>query len=216
MDFVLFDFISTLPHSFFGHFSHRSEWQLIKIDYKSLYSRKCTEEDYQTWHLHNQVGKKQRHCNTRREHGRRWLTAGSASRVFPGRASRAWWDRSRFTWSAGQGTTACWEGTTPESCRPSPASAELTILNGKVTAGYPFDGHRGRDYVFLHCLWNGRLINDDARLTVQQHSWTRSFYFYWIYNLVEFCAAAKCECSTLQGCDSARNLIKCLWINCCS
>ncbi|KAM3622591.1 uncharacterized protein V6R79_000720 [Siganus canaliculatus] len=40
--------------TFFGHFSHRSEWQLIKIDYKSMYSRKCTEEDYQTWHLHNQ------------------------------------------------------------------------------------------------------------------------------------------------------------------
>ncbi|CAF93571.1 unnamed protein product, partial [Tetraodon nigroviridis] len=40
--------------TFFGHFSHRSEWQLIKIDYKSIYSRKCAEEDYQTWHLHNQ------------------------------------------------------------------------------------------------------------------------------------------------------------------
>uniref|UniRef100_A0A4W6CS98 Sortilin related VPS10 domain containing receptor 3 n=1 Tax=Lates calcarifer TaxID=8187 RepID=A0A4W6CS98_LATCA len=40
--------------TFFGHFSHRSEWQLIKIDYKSIFSRKCTEEDYQTWHLHNQ------------------------------------------------------------------------------------------------------------------------------------------------------------------
>ncbi|XP_032419731.1 VPS10 domain-containing receptor SorCS3 [Xiphophorus hellerii] len=39
--------------TFFGHFSHRSEWQLIKIDYKSIFSRKCTEEDYQTWHLHN-------------------------------------------------------------------------------------------------------------------------------------------------------------------
>uniref|UniRef100_A0A7N8YK26 Sortilin related VPS10 domain containing receptor 3 n=1 Tax=Mastacembelus armatus TaxID=205130 RepID=A0A7N8YK26_9TELE len=40
--------------TFFGHFSHRSEWQLIKIDYKSIFTRKCTEEDYQTWHLHNQ------------------------------------------------------------------------------------------------------------------------------------------------------------------
>uniref|UniRef100_A0A671UYN3 Sortilin related VPS10 domain containing receptor 3 n=1 Tax=Sparus aurata TaxID=8175 RepID=A0A671UYN3_SPAAU len=40
--------------TFFGHFNQRSEWQLIKIDYKSIYSRKCTEEDYQTWHLHNQ------------------------------------------------------------------------------------------------------------------------------------------------------------------
>ncbi|XP_019904990.2 VPS10 domain-containing receptor SorCS3 isoform X2 [Esox lucius] len=39
--------------TFFGHFSHRSEWQLIKIDYKSIFNRKCTEGDYQTWHLHN-------------------------------------------------------------------------------------------------------------------------------------------------------------------
>ncbi|XP_006630890.2 VPS10 domain-containing receptor SorCS3 [Lepisosteus oculatus] len=40
--------------TFFGHFSHRSEWQLVKIDYKSIFTRKCTEGDYQTWHLHNQ------------------------------------------------------------------------------------------------------------------------------------------------------------------
>ncbi|KAF6714347.1 VPS10 domain-containing receptor SorCS3, partial [Oryzias melastigma] len=40
--------------TFFGHFSHRSEWQLIKIDYRAIFSRKCMEEDYQTWHLHNQ------------------------------------------------------------------------------------------------------------------------------------------------------------------
>ncbi|RXM27121.1 VPS10 domain-containing receptor SorCS3 [Acipenser ruthenus] len=40
--------------TFFGHFSHRSEWQLVKIDYKSIFSRRCTEGDYQTWHLNNQ------------------------------------------------------------------------------------------------------------------------------------------------------------------
>uniref|UniRef100_A0A8C4HZC9 Sortilin related VPS10 domain containing receptor 3b n=1 Tax=Dicentrarchus labrax TaxID=13489 RepID=A0A8C4HZC9_DICLA len=41
--------------TFFGHFSHRSEWQLIKIDYKGLFSRRCMDGDYQTWHLHNKV-----------------------------------------------------------------------------------------------------------------------------------------------------------------
>ncbi|KAL7845706.1 hypothetical protein AOLI_G00238980 [Acnodon oligacanthus] len=40
--------------TFFGHFSDRSEWQLIKIDYKSLLTKRCTEGDFQTWHLHNQ------------------------------------------------------------------------------------------------------------------------------------------------------------------
>lgn len=39
----------------FGHVSHRSEWQLVKIDFRSIFNRRCTEADYQTWHLHNQV-----------------------------------------------------------------------------------------------------------------------------------------------------------------
>ncbi|XP_048104453.1 VPS10 domain-containing receptor SorCS3 isoform X1 [Alosa alosa] len=69
--------------TFFGHFSHRSEWQLIKIDYKSLFSRRCTEGDFQTWHLHNQgepcvMGQKQiymkrrpgNHCMLGRDYAR--------------------------------------------------------------------------------------------------------------------------------------------------
>lgn len=39
----------------FGHFSLRSEWQLVKVDYKSIFSRRCNKEDFQTWHLLNQV-----------------------------------------------------------------------------------------------------------------------------------------------------------------
>uniref|UniRef100_A0AAR2IY04 PKD domain-containing protein n=1 Tax=Pygocentrus nattereri TaxID=42514 RepID=A0AAR2IY04_PYGNA len=39
--------------TFFGHFSYLSDWQLVKIDYSALLSRKCTEGDYQTWHLHS-------------------------------------------------------------------------------------------------------------------------------------------------------------------
>ncbi|XP_051502906.1 VPS10 domain-containing receptor SorCS3-like [Myxocyprinus asiaticus] len=39
--------------TFFGHFSYHSDWQLIKIDYRSLFGRKCTDGDFQTWHLHN-------------------------------------------------------------------------------------------------------------------------------------------------------------------
>lgn len=42
-------------HRVFGHFSLRSEWQLVKVDYKSIFSRRCNKDDYQTWHLHNQV-----------------------------------------------------------------------------------------------------------------------------------------------------------------
>ncbi|XP_071605450.1 VPS10 domain-containing receptor SorCS3 [Heliangelus exortis] len=46
--------IETQILTVFGHFSLRSEWQLVKVDYKSIFSRRCNKDDYQTWHLHNQ------------------------------------------------------------------------------------------------------------------------------------------------------------------
>ncbi|XP_062319687.1 VPS10 domain-containing receptor SorCS1-like [Osmerus eperlanus] len=44
----------SLIMTIFGHFSHRSEWQLVKIDFRSIFIRRCTSEDYQTWQLHNE------------------------------------------------------------------------------------------------------------------------------------------------------------------
>nr|XP_003409177.1 VPS10 domain-containing receptor SorCS1 isoform X2 [Loxodonta africana] len=44
----------TLIMTVFGHFSHRSEWQLVKVDYKSIFDRRCAEEDYRSWQLHSQ------------------------------------------------------------------------------------------------------------------------------------------------------------------
>ncbi|XP_075997838.1 VPS10 domain-containing receptor SorCS1-like [Genypterus blacodes] len=38
----------------FGYFSHRSEWQLVKVDFRSIFSHQCTSEDYETWQLHNE------------------------------------------------------------------------------------------------------------------------------------------------------------------
>ncbi|KAM4598998.1 VPS10 domain-containing receptor SorCS1-like [Fundulus diaphanus] len=38
----------------FGHFSHRSEWQLLKIDFRPIFGRRCTSEDYITWQLDNE------------------------------------------------------------------------------------------------------------------------------------------------------------------
>lgn len=167
--FVLFKRISTPPHSFFGHFSHRSEWQLIKIDYKSLYSRKCTEEDYQTWHLHNQVGKKQRHCSTRRERGRCWLTTG-----FP--AGRAVRDGTEADLHEAQARELLHAG---KGLLQNPVSRVLHLPSSwfrmvRRQPAIPLTAIGG-DYVFLHCLWNGRLINDDACLTALPHWWTRSF-----------------------------------------
>uniref|UniRef100_A0A7N6AV12 PKD domain-containing protein n=1 Tax=Anabas testudineus TaxID=64144 RepID=A0A7N6AV12_ANATE len=71
--------------TFFGHFSHRSEWQLIKIDYKGLFSRRCMDGDYQTWHLHNKgelcvMGEKQIYM--KRRPGNRCMLAQDYSRIY--------------------------------------------------------------------------------------------------------------------------------------
>ncbi|XP_054455725.1 VPS10 domain-containing receptor SorCS1-like [Anoplopoma fimbria] len=44
----------TLIMTIFGHFSHRSEWQLVKTDFRSIFQQRCTSEDYMTWQLHNE------------------------------------------------------------------------------------------------------------------------------------------------------------------
>ncbi|CAK6953117.1 VPS10 domain-containing receptor SorCS1-like [Scomber scombrus] len=44
----------TLIMTIFGHFSHRSEWQLVKIDFRSIFQHRCTSEDYLTWQLHDE------------------------------------------------------------------------------------------------------------------------------------------------------------------
>lgn len=131
--------------SFFGHFNQRSEWQLIKIDYKSIYSRKCTEEDYQTWHLHNQV-RKIKTLSAVDMHvfffvffsvqAIQMNITHSSCVYFANRVSHVWWDKNKFTWSAGLEITACWERTTPESSQRSPVFAELMILNGKMMCAF--------------------------------------------------------------------------------
>nr|XP_055060541.1 VPS10 domain-containing receptor SorCS1 isoform X1 [Misgurnus anguillicaudatus] len=44
----------TLIMTIFGHVSHRSEWQLVKIDFRSIFNRRCMESDYVQWNLHDQ------------------------------------------------------------------------------------------------------------------------------------------------------------------
>ncbi|KAF3708142.1 VPS10 domain-containing receptor SorCS1 [Channa argus] len=44
----------TLIMTIFGHFSHRSEWQLVKIDFRPIFRHRCTSEDYMTWQLHSE------------------------------------------------------------------------------------------------------------------------------------------------------------------
>lgn len=71
--------------TFFGHFSYRSEWQLIKIDYKGIFSRRCMDGDYQTWRLHYKgeqcvMGEKQVYM--KRRPGNRCMLAQDYSRIY--------------------------------------------------------------------------------------------------------------------------------------
>lgn len=43
--------------SVFGHISFRSDWELVKVDFRPWFSRRCSEDDYSSWDLTNlQVG----------------------------------------------------------------------------------------------------------------------------------------------------------------
>ncbi|CAH2299744.1 VPS10 domain-containing receptor 2 [Pelobates cultripes] len=46
----------TLVMTVFGHISYRSDWELVKVDFRPSFSRECTEEDYESWDLSNQKG----------------------------------------------------------------------------------------------------------------------------------------------------------------
>ncbi|KAF7240403.1 VPS10 domain-containing receptor SorCS2 [Varanus komodoensis] len=43
----------TLVMTVFGHISYRSDWELVKVDFRPSFSRECTDEDYESWDLTN-------------------------------------------------------------------------------------------------------------------------------------------------------------------
>ncbi|XP_036083360.1 VPS10 domain-containing receptor SorCS2 isoform X1 [Rousettus aegyptiacus] len=46
----------TLVMTIFGHISFRSDWELVKVDFRPSFSRPCGEEDYSSWDLTNLQG----------------------------------------------------------------------------------------------------------------------------------------------------------------
>ncbi|TMS02264.1 VPS10 domain-containing receptor SorCS2, partial [Larimichthys crocea] len=41
----------TLVMTVFGHISYRSDWELVKVDFRQSFPRQCTESDYDSWQL---------------------------------------------------------------------------------------------------------------------------------------------------------------------
>ncbi|MEE6462552.1 hypothetical protein FKM82_001634 [Ascaphus truei] len=48
----------TLVMTVFGHISFRSDWELVKVDFRPLFSRECTDADYDSWNLSNPQGER--------------------------------------------------------------------------------------------------------------------------------------------------------------
>ncbi|XP_049338637.1 VPS10 domain-containing receptor SorCS2 isoform X2 [Astyanax mexicanus] len=46
----------TLVMTVFGHISYRSDWELVKVDFRQSFPRQCTEDDYDSWKLTNLQG----------------------------------------------------------------------------------------------------------------------------------------------------------------
>ncbi|XP_077606503.1 VPS10 domain-containing receptor SorCS2 [Crocuta crocuta] len=46
----------TLVMTVFGHISFRSDWELVKVDFRPSFSRPCGEDDYSAWHLSDLQG----------------------------------------------------------------------------------------------------------------------------------------------------------------
>uniref|UniRef100_A0A803XMG6 PKD domain-containing protein n=1 Tax=Meleagris gallopavo TaxID=9103 RepID=A0A803XMG6_MELGA len=43
----------TLVMTVFGHISYRSDWELVKVDFRPSFPRECTDDDYESWELTN-------------------------------------------------------------------------------------------------------------------------------------------------------------------
>uniref|UniRef100_A0A8K9XR60 VPS10 domain-containing receptor SorCS2 n=1 Tax=Oncorhynchus mykiss TaxID=8022 RepID=A0A8K9XR60_ONCMY len=48
----------TLVMTVFGHISYRSDWELVKVDFRQSFPRQCTEADYDSWKLTDLKGEK--------------------------------------------------------------------------------------------------------------------------------------------------------------
>ncbi|XP_024918296.1 VPS10 domain-containing receptor SorCS2 isoform X7 [Cynoglossus semilaevis] len=48
----------TLVMTVFGHISYRSDWELVKVDFRQSFPRQCMESDYDTWQLSDLQGEK--------------------------------------------------------------------------------------------------------------------------------------------------------------
>nr|XP_057924142.1 VPS10 domain-containing receptor SorCS2 isoform X1 [Doryrhamphus excisus] len=48
----------TLVMTVFGHISYRSDWELVKVDFRESFPRQCAESDYESWQLTDLQGQK--------------------------------------------------------------------------------------------------------------------------------------------------------------
>ncbi|KTF75920.1 hypothetical protein cypCar_00040754, partial [Cyprinus carpio] len=145
--------------------THRSEWQLIKIDYKPIFTRRCTEGDYQTWHLHNQgepciMGQKQIYM--KRRPGNYCMVGWDNSRILSAepcicRAHDFEWYRKVVANNCTKGVKEMYTARKQQCPNRPPRGLVLTTHDDKLTA------NMGSNVTFLVRLEEG----DSMRTNIQ-------------------------------------------------
>lgn len=117
----------------FGHISYRSDWELVKVDFRQSFPRQCTEEDYESWQLTDlQVT----HTNTHRY--RQTVTLGPETELLhgPHRERSASWDRRG---ASGRGRTlpsVSKERVTHQLSALNPVSAQRRTSTGESALSF--------------------------------------------------------------------------------
>lgn len=128
---IRFDFVACVS-SVFGHISYRSDWELVKVDFRQSFPRQCAESDYDSWQLTD--------LQVTHIHARRVYTCNRCARLsfklnpgsFP-RERSALWVR---TGVSGRGRTLHFvsrEKVTPQLSAANRVSAMRETLPGENT-----------------------------------------------------------------------------------
>ncbi|XP_057704524.1 VPS10 domain-containing receptor SorCS3 isoform X1 [Corythoichthys intestinalis] len=145
--------------TFFGHFSHRSEWQLMKIDYKGLFTQRCMDGDYQTWSLHNKgelcvMGEKQ--IFMKRRPGNRCMLSQDYSRIYSSEPCQC----TAYDFECDYG----WERRTDGKCSPA-FWFDPNAVAKSCSAGQSFLNSTGyRKVLSNNCKEVGRNVYSPKRL----------------------------------------------------
>lgn len=120
--------------SVFGHISYRSDWELVKVDFRQSFPRQCTESDYDSWQLTDlQVTHTHKAVLTHMltVHVCLYLELNSRFSVVTLRERSALWARSGVSGKGRTQRSVSKEKATPQLSPPNPVNAASKTSTGE-------------------------------------------------------------------------------------